>query len=363
MGKDYYSILGVARTASDAEIKKAYRRLALEHHPDKASGDEDRFKEINEAYSVLKDPSKRMQYDQFGTAGVGAGYREAGFGAGGFEDLFGEVFSDFFGGGRRGPTATRGVDLRYDLELTFEEAAFGTEKEIDIPVTVDCSNCGGSGARDGSGGAQTCGRCGGSGQVNFRQGFLTIARPCSTCGGRGMVIKNPCASCGGVGKQRKRTKLSVKVPGGVDNGSRLRLSGKGEPGDMGGPPGDLYVVVSVKEHEIFKREGDNIICEVPVGIAQAALGCEIDVPTLEGTARLKIPAGTQPGKVFSLKGKGIASLSTGRRGEELIVINVIIPKKLNTRQTELLTEFAGISGDDVAHPSKNLFSRVKGIFE
>ncbi len=364
MGKDYYTILGVQRTASDDEIKKAYRSLALLHHPDKEKGDEEKFKEINEAYSVLKDPAKRRQYDQFGTAGVGAGYREAGFGggAGGFEDLFGEVFSDFFGGGRRGPSATRGADLRYDLELTFEEAAFGTEKDIQIPVTVDCSNCGGSGARDGTQ-AETCSRCNGSGQVNFRQGFLTIARPCGSCGGRGVVIKNPCASCSGLGKVRQRTKLSVKVPGGVDNGSRLRLAGKGEAGDLGGPPGDLYVVVNVGTHEIFKREGDNIICHVPISFVQATLGCEIDVPVLGGTARLKIPAGTQPGKVFSLKGKGIASLQTGRRGEELVVIEVCIPKGLSKKQTELLEQFAEISGDEVSHPSKNLFSRVKEIFE
>ncbi len=362
MGKDYYSILGVERNATEEEIKKAYRRLALKHHPDKEHGSEETFKEINEAYSVLKDPQKRMQYDQFGTAGVGPGYREAGFGSD-FQDLFGEVFSEFFGGGRRGPSPARGADLRYDLELTFEEAAFGTEKEIEIPVTVDCSNCGGSGAREGRGGVQTCGRCGGSGQVNFRQGFLTISRPCSSCGGRGTVVRNPCASCGGLGKQRQRTKISVKVPGGVDTGSRLRLSGKGEPGEMGGPPGDLYVVVNVREHEIFRREGENIICEVPVSIAQAALGCEIEVPTLEGTARLKIPAGTQPGKVFTLRGKGIASLSTGRRGEELVVINVQIPKDLSKRQKELLEEFAEISGEHISHPSKNLFSRVKEIFE
>jgi len=365
MGTDYYTILGVSRTATESEIKKAYRRLALEHHPDKQEGNEEKFKEINEAYSVLKDPAKRSQYDQFGTAGVGAGYREAGFGgggSGGFEDLFGEVFSDFFGGGRGGPSAARGADLRYDLELTFEEAAFGTEKDIEIPVTVDCSRCGGSGAREGTA-AESCSRCGGAGQVNFRQGFLTIARPCSACGGRGVVIKNPCASCAGLGRQRTRTKLSVKVPGGVDNGSRLRLSGKGEAGEMGGPPGDLYVVVSVGRHEIFKREGDNIICEVPISFVQASLGCEIEVPVLGGTAKLKIPAGTQPGKVFSLKGKGVASLSTGRRGEELVVIDVRIPKDLSKKQTELLEQFAEISGDEVSHPSKNLFSRVKEIFE
>ncbi|MFQ5354501.1 MAG: molecular chaperone DnaJ [Thermodesulfobacteriota bacterium] len=367
MGKDYYTILGLERTASEDEIKKAFRRLAQELHPDKEQGDEEKFKEINEAYSVLKDPAKRRQYDQFGTAGVGAGYREAGFGGfgggpGGFEDLFGEVFSDFFGGGRGGPTATRGADLRYDLQLTFEEAAFGTEKEIEIPITVDCSNCGGSGARDGNT-AETCSGCGGSGQVNFRQGFLTIARPCGTCGGRGVVIKNPCASCAGQGKQRQRSKLSVKVPGGVDTGSRLRLAGKGEAGELGGPPGDLYVVVTVGAHEIFKREGDNILCQVPISFVQASLGCEIDVPVLGGTARLKIPAGTQPGKVFSLKGKGIASLSTGRRGEELVIIEVRIPKGLSKKQTALLEEFAEISGDEVSHPSKNLFSRVKEIFE
>ncbi len=362
MGKDYYSILGVERNATEEEIKKAYRRLALQHHPDKEHGNEETFKEINEAYSVLKDPAKRMQYDQFGTAGVGPGHREAGFGSD-FQDLFGEVFSEFFGGGRRGPSPMRGADLRYDLELTFEEAAFGTEKEIEVPITVDCSTCGGTGAREGSSGVQTCTRCGGSGQVNFRQGFLTISRPCSSCGGRGSVVRNPCTSCGGLGKQRQKTKISVKVPGGVDTGSRLRISGKGEPGEMGGPPGDLYVVVNVKEHEIFRREGENIICEVPISMAQAALGCEIDVPTLEGKARLKIPAGTQPGKVFTLRGKGIASLSTGRRGEEYVVINVQIPKNLSKKQKELLEEFAEISGEEVSHPSKNLFSRVKEIFE
>lgn len=361
--KDYYRVLGVERGATEDEIKKAFRRLALKHHPDQQGGDtgsDEKFKEINEAYEVLKDPAKRAQYDRFGYAGVGAGYRDSGFGSD-FQDLFSEVFSDFFGGARR-PTAIRGADLRYDLELTFEEAAFGTEKKLNIPRTQACSVCSGSGARPGTGPTK-CSTCGGAGQVNFRQGFLSISKTCSNCGGSGAVIKSPCTECMGTGKRRVKGEISVKVPPGVDSGSRLRLVGEGEQGERGGPPGDLYIVVNVKPHPVFKREHENIICEVPVSFPQAALGAEIEVPTLEGAAKLKIPAGTQSGKVFSLKSKGIASLETGRRGDELVVIKVETPTKLTKRQKELLKEFAEISGDETTPMARNFFSRVKEIFE
>ncbi|MFQ5441574.1 MAG: molecular chaperone DnaJ [Thermodesulfobacteriota bacterium] len=366
MEKDFYKILGVERNASDAEIKKAFRRLALKHHPDQQGGSgqgDEKFKEINEAYEVLKDPQKRAQYDRFGYAGTGTGgtgYRESGFGAD-FQDLFSEVFSDFFGGAGR-PAAARGVDLKYDLDLSFEEAAFGTEKKVKIPRTVSCTVCGGSGARPGTG-ATTCPTCSGSGQVNFRQGFLSISRSCSNCRGTGSVIKNPCTGCMGSGKTRERGELSVKVPAGVDTGSRLRLVGEGDRGERGGPPGDLYIIVNIRPHPIFKRENENIICEVPISFPQAALGAEIEVPTLDGPAKLKVPAGTQSGKVFSLKGKGIASLHTGRRGEEFVVIRVETPAKLTKRQKELLKEFSEISGDETTPMARNFFDRVKDIFE
>ena len=362
--KDYYSILGVERTATGEEIKKAYRRLAQQHHPDKKSGDkesEEKFKEINEAYEVLKDPEKRAQYDRFGYAGVGQGYRDTGFGAD-FQDLFSDVFSDFFGGARRRPAAERGADLRYDLELTFEEAAFGAEKEITVPRTVDCRGCGGSGARPGTG-PVTCSTCRGRGQVSFQQGFLSISRTCGTCGGVGSVIKEPCGECGGAGKVRATRKMSVKVPPGVDVGSRLRLTGEGDAGVRGGPPGDLYVIINVKPHPIFKRSGDDIVCEVPISFAQSALGAEIEIPTLEGSAKLKVPAGTQSGKIFRLKTRGIASLHTGRRGDMQVVIRVETPTKLTKQQKELLKEFADLGGEETTPLAKNFFSRVKEIFE
>ncbi|MFQ5736158.1 MAG: molecular chaperone DnaJ [Thermodesulfobacteriota bacterium] len=369
--KDYYGILGVGRDADADEIKKAFRRLAHEFHPDKHKGArevEEKFKEINEAYEVLKDPDKRAQYDRFGYVGAGPGgpgpgYRETGFGSD-FQDLFGDVFSEFFGAGgrRRGPGPEAGVDLRYDLEITFEEAAFGTEKSVDIPRSATCKNCSGSGARPGTSPVQ-CSTCNGAGQVRFQQGFFSIARPCPACSGKGTVIKEPCAECSGMGKVRVRKTIKVKVPPGVDAGSRLRIMGEGEPGERGGPPGDLYVVLSVAPHEFFRREHDDIICEVPISFTQAALGAEIEVPSIEGLVKLKIPHGTQSGKVFRLKGKGIASLRTGRRGDEQVVIKVEVPTKLTRRQKELLEEFAQISGEEGTSGGKNFFSRVKEIFE
>jgi len=367
--KDYYKVLGVERDASADDIKKAFRKLAHQYHPDKHKGDKDieeKFKSINEAYEVLKDPNKRAQYDRFGYVGAGPGgpgpgYRESGFGAD-FQDLFGDVFSDFFGGGRRRAGPEPGADLRYDLEVSFEEAAFGTEKPVQIPRTASCSKCNGSGARAGTS-PVTCTTCNGAGQVRLQQGFFSIARSCPACGGKGSVIKDPCADCGGAGKVRVKRSLKVKVPPGVDTGSRLRIVGEGDTGDRGGPPGDLYVVLTVAPHELFRREGDDVICEVPVSFPQAALGAEIEVPTLEGPVKLKVPAGTQTAKIFRLKNKGIASLRTGRRGDEQVVIRVATPTKLTKRQKELMEEFAEISGEHAATHEKNFFSKVKEIFE
>ncbi len=368
-GNDYYSVLGVGRDAGADDIKKAYRKLAQEYHPDKHKGDKDieeKFKEINEAYEVLKDPAKKAQYDRFGYVGAhpgggGGGYREAGFGAD-FQDLFGDVFSEFFGGGRRRPGPEPGVDLRYDIDITFEEAAFGTEKTVEIPRTAACKKCSGTGAKPGTS-PENCTTCNGAGQVRFQQGFFSVSRTCPACSGKGVVIKDPCAECAGAGKVRVRRSITVKVPPGVDTGSRLRIVGEGESGDRGGPPGDLYVVLNVSAHEFFSRDGDDVICEVPITFPQAALGAEIEVPSIEGLVKLKIPHGTQSGKVFRLKGKGIASLRTGRRGDERVVIKVQTPTKLTKRQKEILEEFAGIGGDEAATGGKNFFSRVKEIFE
>jgi molecular chaperone DnaJ len=363
--KDYYEILGVAKTATDDEIKKAYRGLAHKHHPDKQGGakeSEERFKLINEAYGVLKDPGKRAEYDRFGYVGIGQGHRDTGFGAD-FQDLFSEVFYDFFGsGGPRRAQPERGGDLMYDLEISFDEAAFGTEKTVKAPRIVNCEECRGSGAKPGTSPSK-CTACGGRGQVSFQQGFLSIARTCSTCRGAGFVITDPCSQCRGSGRSRVTNTVSVKVPGGVDTGSRLRLVGEGNFGANGGPPGDLYIGISVKPHPIFTRENDDVVCEVPISFTQAAIGAEVEVPTIEGTVNLKIPHGTQSGKVFRLKGKGLASLRTGRRGDEQVVIKVETPSKLTKRQRELLEEFAHISGEDTTPLSKNFFSKVKEIFE
>lgn len=371
--KDFYKILGVSRDASDDEIKRAYRKLAQELHPDKHAGDkgkEDSFKLINEAYETLKDPQKKAHYDRFGTAsgagfggGGGGGGPEAGFGAD-FQDIFNDVFSDFFGGGggRRRPGPERGADLRYDLEITFEESAFGTEKTVKIPRTAACNTCGGTGAKPGTT-PVACSTCRGAGQVRFQQGFFSVARTCPSCHGAGSVIKDPCSECMGAGKTRSTTPLTVKIPAGVDTGSRLRLSGEGEYGDRNGPSGDLYIFITVMPHEIFRREENDVLCEVPISFAQAALGSEIEVPTIDGPAKLKIPAGTQSGKVFRMPHKGIASVHTGRRGDQQVIIKVETPTKLNKRQKELLQEFAEISGEETTPLRRNFFSKVKEMFE
>lgn len=362
MTKDYYDILGVERNATEEEIKKAFRRLAHTFHPDKKKGNkeaEEKFKEINEAYGVLRNPQKRAEYDRFGYAGTPpGGFGDAGFG-GDFGDFFGDIFSDFFGGRRRGG-AEAGADLRYDLRITFLEAAGGTTKKVSIPKAVSCSSCRGSGAEPGTS-PVACSSCGGTGQQRFQQGFLRISRTCSTCRGAGAVIPAPCKDCRGTGAVKAEHTLTVNIPAGVDTGSRLRLSGEGAPGIRGGPGGDLYIYLTVEPHPIFRREDSDIICEVPISFPQAALGCEVEVPTLEGTVKLKVPPGTQTGRVFTLKGKGIPSLGTSRRGNELVCIKIETPTGLNKRQTELLEEFSRISSDNTFPHRKTFFEKVKEI--
>lgn len=368
--RDYYEILGVNQNASETEIKKAYRRLAIKYHPDKNPGNKEaeaKFKELSEAYAVLSDSQKRAGYDQFGHAGVNGsgGFSGGGFDFGGapFEDLFGDIFGDIFGAGsRRGSRGRRGDDLRYNLTISFEEAAFGTEKKLQLPRKQPCEACHGSGARPGTE-TQTCTTCRGAGQVRYQQGFFTMTRPCPDCRGEGKIIASPCPECRGTGQVKKKRSLSLKVPAGVENGTRLKLNNEGEAGAQGGPPGDLYVVISVEDHPIFKREGQDILCEVPISFVQAALGCDLEVPTLEGRINLKVPAGTQSGKIFKLSGKGIVSLRGYGRGDQLVVLKVEVPTKLNSRQRELLEEFAKESGEDIHPQGKGFFDKVKELFD
>ncbi len=372
--RDYYEVLGLSRGAADDEIKKAYRRLAVQFHPDRNPGDkqaEENFKEINEAYQVLSDPEKRAQYDRYGHAafqGPGAG-PGGGFGgfdfSQGFEEVFSDIFGDFFGTGRgRSRSRTRrGDDLRYDLEIDFEEAARGTEKTVKFERLAQCEACNGTRARGGSASVKTCPNCRGTGQVRTQQGFFSIATTCAQCRGEGSIIVDPCPRCQGQGRIRRQETLSVRIPPGVDNGSRLKLRGEGEAGYAGGPPGDFYVVIHVREHPLFVRQDNDIIIEVPISFPQAALGGEIEVPTLEGKVKLKIPAGTQSGKILRLKGKGIVDLHGYGRGDELVKIVVETPKRLTARQREILEEFAKISGEDVNHPlSKGFVDKLKEMF-
>jgi molecular chaperone DnaJ len=361
--RDYYEVLEVHKNASETEIKKAFRKLAIQHHPDKNQGDkaaEEKFKEITEAYEILSDDQKRAQYDQFGHAAFGPGGYSGGFsgGFGGapFGDIFGDIFSDIFGAPRRQKgRGRRGDDMQLALEVSFEEAAFGVDKEVHIPYRKRCGECGGSGCKGGTE-PKNCPTCQGSGQVRFQQGFFSISRPCSQCNGEGRIIENPCAACRGEGTVRDTKTLSVKVPAGVETGTRLKLTGEGGQGTKGGGNGDLYILLSVRDHPFFVREENDVVCEVPVSFPQAALGCDIEVPTLEGNVSLKIPEGTQSGKVFRLKGKGIPQLGGYGRGDQLVVVKVETPSNLNARQRELLEEFAAISGEE-AHPLK------KGFFQ
>jgi molecular chaperone DnaJ len=370
--RDYYEVLGVSRGAGDDEIKKAYRRLAVQYHPDRNPGDrqaEEKFKEVNEAYQVLSDSEKRAQYDRFGHAAFQGPQGGGGFGgfdfSQGFEDVFSDIFGDFFGTGRgrSRSRSRRGDDLRYDLEIDFEEAHRGAERIIKVARLAQCEACNGTRTAAGSGGMRTCPNCRGTGQVRTQQGFFSISTTCAQCRGEGSIISDPCPKCQGQGRLRKLQSLSVRIPPGVDNGSRLKLRGEGEAGYGGGPAGDLYVVIHVREHPIFARQDNDVIVEVPVSFPQAALGAEIEVPTLDGKVKFKIPAGTQSGKVFRLKAKGFSDLHGYGRGDELVKIVVETPKRLNARQRELLEEFAKASGEDVNHPlAKGFVDKLKEMF-
>ena len=369
--RDYYEVLGVGRDTSEREIKKAYKRLAMKFHPDRNPGDkaaEASFKEIKEAYEVLTDSDKKAAYDQFGHAGVDPN-RGGGHGGGAdFGDIFGDVFGDIFGGGRRGGgqrQAARGSDLRYNLELSLEEAVKGLTKELRIPTLAGCDACDGSGAKKGTS-ATTCGTCHGQGQVQMRQGFFAVQQACPTCHGRGKIIKDPCSKCHGDGRVEKTKTLSVKIPAGVDTGDRIRLAGEGEAGEFGAPPGDLYVQVSVREHAIFVRDGNNLYCEVPISFSKAALGGEIEVPTLDGKVSLKIPVETQTGRMFRLRGKGVKSVRSHAVGDLLCKVVMETPVNLNDRQKELLREFeATLTGESKKHSPKaeGFFDGVKKFFQ
>ncbi|MBI4484103.1 MAG: molecular chaperone DnaJ [Acidobacteria bacterium] len=370
--RDYYEALGVARSANDQEVKSAYRKKALQYHPDRNPGNkeaEERFKEAAEAYSVLADPQKRAQYDRFGHAGI-RGTEFAGFDTdifADFADVLGDFFGfgDLFGTGRRRSRQSypqKGNDLRYDLSISLEEAASGKKTKIKIPRQETCDACGGTGARAGTG-PTTCPQCQGHGALRYQQGFFSISRTCGRCQGTGSLIADPCARCRGRGRVRREKILEVRIPAGVDSGSRLRISGEGEAGDRGGPPGDLYIVIHVEEHPFFRRQENHLSCEIPVGFTQAALGADISIPTLEGgEERLHIPEGTQTGTVFRLKNRGIVSLGDGGKGDLFVAVSVVVPSKLNKEQKRLLEEFARVSDESVHSPQKKILEKVRDIF-
>ncbi len=366
--RDYYKVLDVPRNTTEADVKKAYRRLAMKYHPDRNPGDkeaEEKFKEAKEAYEVLTDAQKRAIYDQHGHAGIDAA-RQGGGGPGGFNsqdfgDIFGEVFGDIFGGGaRRGGRSQvfRGADLRYDLELDLPQAVFGHSFELDLPKLMECETCHGTGAAKGHT-PVTCDTCGGNGQVRISQGFFQLQQPCPRCRGTGKIVKNPCDTCLGQGRVRRQRKLNVKVPAGVGTGDRIRLAGEGEAGRNGGPPGDLYVEITVKDHPIFERDGEHLSCEVPISFATAVLGGSVAVPTLEGDVTLKIPTETQSGRVFRLREKGVKPVRGGPRGDLFCRVVVETPVKLTAEQRELLRRFdESLRGDGRSHTP-----REEGFFE
>ena len=383
MKEDYYELLGVSKQATQDELKKAYRKMAVKYHPDKNPGNkeaEDNFKKVSEAYEVLKDEQKRAAYDRYGHAAFSGGAGGGGGGAGGpfhdpfdiFSEVFGgrgggsggSIFEEFFGGGGGGSSggAQRGSDLRYDLEIDLEDAAKGLEREISFRKPVTCSRCSGDVAEPGSS-VSTCGTCGGHGQVTASKGFFSVRQTCPTCRGTGKKIDKSCSRCGGEGRVNETTKIKVKIPAGVDTGSKLRSAGNGEAGTSGGPSGDLYIVIHVKDHEIFDRQDENLYCEIPIKFTLATLGGTIEVPTLSGKASLKIPAGTQSGVTFRLKGKGLPSLRGGYYGDQMVRVRIEVPTSLTSEQRERLEEFALVSGDADEPVGKSFFEKAKKFFD
>lgn len=369
--RDYYDLLGVERTASDDELKKAYRKMARQHHPDLQTGDhqkkaaEEKFKEINEAYETLSDQEKRNRYDMFGHAGAqqGAGGSDGfDFNRGGFGDVFNDIFEDFFGQSRGGGRTERGSDLQYNLELSFEEAVYGKDAKLKIPRWEGCVDCNGTGAKSASS-IRTCPSCKGAGQLRFQQGFFSVSRPCGQCNGAGQIVTEPCPACQGRQRVYKERTIAVHIPAGIETGMRLRLSNEGEHGANSGPPGDLYVAITVKPHPVFHRKGLDILCDVPINLVTAVLGGKVEVPTLKGDTVIKVPPGTQQDKVLKIKGLGIPSLKGGATGDHLYTIKVQIPTKLTARQKELLTEFAKEGGMSMEADGDGFFDKMKTFFE
>lgn len=373
--RDYYEVLGVAKDADENTIKRAYRKLAMKFHPDRNPDDEkaaESFREVTEAYEVLTDENKRARYDQYGHAGVDEQMQDF-WGRGGaqdshafrdFGDMFGDVFGDMFGGGfGGGGRSMRGADLRYNLSLSLEEAAAGREVELDIPRHESCGTCSGSGARPGSN-PVPCNTCGGHGQVQMQQGFFAVRRTCPTCHGQGKRIESPCVDCGGAGRTKVNKKLKVKVPKGVYDGAQVRVGGEGEAGEQGTPAGDLYIVISLKAHKIFERDGADLYCTMPVTFPQATLGAEVDAPTLDGKVKIKIPAGTEAGRVFRLRGHGVPDVRNGgQKGDLYVRVQIAVPKKMSAKQEQLLREFADEAGDDIYPERSSFLGKVKDFWD
>ena len=368
---DYYDTLGVSRDADEKELKSAFRKKAMKYHPDRNPDDaeaEAKFKEIGEAYEALKDPQKRAAYDRFGHAAFengGAGGGGGGFGGGSMSDIFEDIFGDMMGGGGRRSSGgrSRGADMRYNMEISLEEAFEGKTAEIEIPTSITCDTCSGSGANPGTS-PSTCGTCGGVGQVRASQGFFSIQRTCPTCQGRGEVISDPCSPCSGSGRVQQEKTLEVKVPAGIEDGTRIRVAGEGEAGTRGGPQGDLYIFLSIRPHEFFQRDGADIYCRVPISMTTAALGGQFEVGTVDGTqTRVKVPEGTQNGKQFRLRGKGMPVMRSSQMGDMYIQVAIETPSNLSKKQRELLTEFEQLSSEENSPESTGFFSRMKGFFD